>query len=101
MKKPLSKQDIRTLVALFERLQPHQIFAAGDLSDPHGTHRTCLQVRLLIAAHFAVCIPLNTLCRRDKTAACLLDVSRSLITVNILDEPEINTKLYLEYHGNL
>ena len=23
--------------------RPHQVYAAGDLSDPHGTHRTCLQ----------------------------------------------------------
>lgn len=27
------------------RCRPHQIYAAGDLSDPHGTHRTCLQAR--------------------------------------------------------
>jgi len=26
-----------------EKVQPHQIYAAGDLSDPHGTHRVCLQ----------------------------------------------------------
>ena len=25
-----------------DTIQPHQIYAAGDLSDPHGTHRTCL-----------------------------------------------------------
>ena len=29
-----------------QRLQPHQIYAAGDLSDPHGTHRTCLSAVL-------------------------------------------------------
>ena len=44
MKKPLSRKDIQIVVDLFEKLQPDQIFAAGDLSDPHGTHRTCLQV---------------------------------------------------------
>lgn len=27
-------------------MQPHQIYAAGDLSDPHGTHRTCLSIVL-------------------------------------------------------
>jgi glucosamine-6-phosphate deaminase len=27
---------------LLERVRPHQIYAAGDLSDPHGTHRVCL-----------------------------------------------------------
>ena len=41
-KKPLSDEDIQITVDLLERIQPHQIYAAGDLSDPHGTHRTCL-----------------------------------------------------------
>ena len=48
MKKPLSRKDVQIVVDLFEKLQPDQIFAAGDLSDPHGTHRTCLQVALSI-----------------------------------------------------
>jgi len=41
-KNPLSEQDIQIIVDLLEDIQPHQIYAAGDLSDPHGTHRTCL-----------------------------------------------------------
>ncbi len=41
-KKPLSDQDIQIIVDLLQQVQPHQIFAAGDLSDPHGTHRVCL-----------------------------------------------------------
>jgi glucosamine-6-phosphate deaminase len=41
-KKPLSEEDIQITVALLEHIKPHQIYAAGDLSDPHGTHRTCL-----------------------------------------------------------
>ena len=41
-KKPLSKQDVRIVVELLEAVRPHQIYAAGDLSDPHGTHRVCL-----------------------------------------------------------
>jgi glucosamine-6-phosphate deaminase len=41
-KKPLSAADIEITVELLRRLKPHQIYAAGDLSDPHGTHRTCL-----------------------------------------------------------
>jgi glucosamine-6-phosphate deaminase len=41
-KKPLSEGDIRITVELLRKIQPHQIYAAGDLSDPHGTHRTCL-----------------------------------------------------------
>ncbi len=41
-KKPLSEEDIQITVDLLRKLEPHQIYAAGDLSDPHGTHRTCL-----------------------------------------------------------
>jgi len=41
-KKPLSETDVRLTVELLQQVQPHQIYAAGDLSDPHGTHRTCL-----------------------------------------------------------
>jgi glucosamine-6-phosphate deaminase len=41
-KKPLSTTDIDICVDLLEQVKPHQVYAAGDLSDPHGTHRTCL-----------------------------------------------------------
>lgn len=41
-KRPLGDEDIRVIVELLRDVQPHQIYAAGDLSDPHGTHRTCL-----------------------------------------------------------
>ncbi|HEX2971568.1 MAG TPA: glucosamine-6-phosphate deaminase [Tepidisphaeraceae bacterium] len=41
-KKPLGEADIQIVVDLLEKVQPHQIYAAGDLSDPHGTHRVCL-----------------------------------------------------------
>jgi glucosamine-6-phosphate deaminase len=41
-KKPLSEDDIQIVMALLEDTKPHQIYAAGDLSDPHGTHRVCL-----------------------------------------------------------
>src|SRR5262249_10351902 len=34
-------QDIRDIAALLERLRPAQIYVAGELSDPHGTHRVC------------------------------------------------------------
>ena len=34
------------IVELYDQLKPHQIYAAGDLSDPHGTHRTCLSAVL-------------------------------------------------------
>ena len=45
-KKPLGEEDINMIVELLRELQPHQIYAAGDLSDPHGTHRTCLSAIL-------------------------------------------------------
>lgn len=41
-KKPLSQADIDITKAFLQKIKPHQIFAAGDLSDPHGTHRVCL-----------------------------------------------------------
>jgi len=41
-KKPLGEDDIAIAMELLERVRPQQIYAAGDLSDPHGTHRVCL-----------------------------------------------------------
>ncbi len=41
-KKPIGEEDIRIIADLLQRVKPHQIYAAGDLSDPHGTHRVCL-----------------------------------------------------------
>jgi glucosamine-6-phosphate deaminase len=41
-KSPLSKIDIDLTIAKIEEIKPHQIFAAGDLADPHGTHKVCL-----------------------------------------------------------
>ncbi|WP_321279538.1 glucosamine-6-phosphate deaminase [Marinifilum fragile] len=40
-KNPLGKEDVRIIVNLLRKVKPHQIFAAGDWSDPHGTHRVC------------------------------------------------------------
>ena len=45
-KKPLGDEDIQITIDLLQKIQPHQIYCAGDLSDPHGTHRTCLSVIL-------------------------------------------------------
>ena len=47
-KKPLSQADIDITVELLREVKPHQVYAAGDLSDPHGTHRVCLKA--IIAA---------------------------------------------------
>ena len=41
-KLPLSEADYTTVAAVIEQIQPHQIYAAGDLADPHGTHKVCL-----------------------------------------------------------
>ncbi|MFN8674558.1 MAG: glucosamine-6-phosphate deaminase [Candidatus Sericytochromatia bacterium] len=41
-KKPLSEEDIKIIVDFLNEYKPDQIFAAGDLSDPHGTHMVCL-----------------------------------------------------------
>ena len=41
-KKPLGSDDIELVKSLLRSVQPHQVYAAGDLSDPHGTHRVCL-----------------------------------------------------------
>ncbi len=38
----LSKVDIDILYNIIEEVKPHQIYAAGDLADPHGTHKVCL-----------------------------------------------------------
>jgi glucosamine-6-phosphate deaminase len=42
-KAPIHPQDIADIIALLERLQPTQIYVAGELSDPHGTHRVCAE----------------------------------------------------------
>lgn len=41
-KNPVGKEDIELTMALIEKIKPHQIYAAGDLADPHGTHKVCL-----------------------------------------------------------
>ncbi|RSK37685.1 glucosamine-6-phosphate deaminase [Hymenobacter metallilatus] len=41
-KKPIGEEDIRLTMDLLSQVQPQQVYAAGDLSDPHGTHRVCL-----------------------------------------------------------
>jgi len=41
-KSPLGEEDVNIIENLLSEVKPHQIYAAGDLSDPHGTHRVCL-----------------------------------------------------------
>jgi len=40
-KRPLGDSDVAIVLKLLEDTRPDLIFVAGDLSDPHGTHRTC------------------------------------------------------------
>lgn len=45
-KKPLSEADIKIILDLLEEVKPDQMFVAGDLADPHGTHKVCLDAIL-------------------------------------------------------
>ncbi len=42
-KKPIGEEDVNIIVNLLEEIKPDEIFAAGDLQDPHGTHAVCLE----------------------------------------------------------
>ena len=42
----ISLADIEIIVNLLTELKPHQIYVAGDLADPHGTHKVCLDAAL-------------------------------------------------------
>lgn len=41
-KNAIAEADIQIIKDLMTEIKPHQVFAAGDLADPHGTHRVCL-----------------------------------------------------------
>jgi glucosamine-6-phosphate deaminase len=43
-KKPMGEEDIRLTMELLRKIKPHQVFCAGDLADPHGTHKVCLDI---------------------------------------------------------
>jgi glucosamine-6-phosphate deaminase len=43
-KKPMGEEDIQITMNLLKEVKPHQIYCAGDLADPHGTHKVCLEV---------------------------------------------------------
>ncbi len=40
-KNPISEKDVEIVLDLIREIEPHQIYVAGDLADPHGTHRVC------------------------------------------------------------
>ncbi|WP_343690273.1 glucosamine-6-phosphate deaminase [Chitinophaga sp.] len=43
-KAPASQADIDITKELIRQVKPHQIYCAGDLADPHGTHKVCLEI---------------------------------------------------------
>ena len=43
-KNPPSEVDVQIHMDLIRKVKPHQIFAAGDFADPHGTHKVCFDV---------------------------------------------------------
>ena len=45
-KNPIGAEDIGRTLDIITKIKPHQIYAAGDLADPHGTHKVCLDVIL-------------------------------------------------------
>ena len=45
-KNPMGEEDVSLTVELLRKIKPHQVFCAGDLADPHGTHKVCLDIVL-------------------------------------------------------
>jgi glucosamine-6-phosphate deaminase len=43
-KNPIGTADLAKVKAIIDQIKPHQVFAAGDLADPHGTHEVCLKL---------------------------------------------------------
>ena len=46
-KDKLGERDIQIMCDIISEIKPHQIYAAGDLADPHGTHKVCLDALFL------------------------------------------------------
>ena len=45
-KNPVKEIDIELTIELLQKIKPHQVFAAGDFDDPHGTHIVCFRIIL-------------------------------------------------------
>jgi glucosamine-6-phosphate deaminase len=43
-KNPMGEADVQLTMELLKKIQPHQIYCAGDFADPHGTHKVCFDV---------------------------------------------------------
>ena len=46
-KRPIGDEDVEIILKLLHEVQPDQVYVAGDLADPHGTHRMCAQAIFL------------------------------------------------------
>ncbi|SFB76028.1 glucosamine-6-phosphate deaminase [Zunongwangia sp. SCSIO 43204] len=44
VKSPVTEEDVKITMELLQKVKPHQIFAAGDFADPHGTHIVCFNI---------------------------------------------------------
>lgn len=45
-KNPLGEADVKIVKKYLQEVKPHEVFVAGDLADPHGTHKVCLDAVL-------------------------------------------------------
>jgi glucosamine-6-phosphate deaminase len=45
-KNPVTEKDVELTMELLQKIKPHQVFAAGDFADPHGTHIMCFNIVL-------------------------------------------------------
>lgn len=45
-KNAVGEEDVRLTMELLQAVKPHQVFAAGDFADPHGTHVVCFNIIL-------------------------------------------------------
>ncbi|KQC01480.1 glucosamine-6-phosphate deaminase [Pedobacter sp. Hv1] len=43
-KNPVTEADVLLTMELLQKIKPHQVFAAGDFEDPHGTHIVCFNI---------------------------------------------------------
>ncbi len=43
-KNPMGEDDVKITIELLRKIKPHQVYCAGDLADPHGTHKVCLDI---------------------------------------------------------
>lgn len=43
-KNPMGEEDVLLTMELLRKIKPHQVYCAGDLADPHGTHKVCLDI---------------------------------------------------------